>query len=157
MAESARILVIDDDESIRKTIATILDEKGYAVDTAENGKDAVAKAKAKFYNLALIDIRLPDIEGTKLLSELEAVAPKMVKIIVTGYPALQNAVEAANKGADAYLIKPVNIDNLLTTIAQHLGKQRENDNYSETKVAEFLETKIRELDKEKLTSNKKTR
>ena len=146
MGETARILVIDDDESIRKTLATILEEEGYVVDTAENGKEAIKKSNAKFYNLALIDIRLPDIEGTKLLTALRETSPPMVKIIITGYPSLQNAVEAVNKGADAYILKPFNIDNVLNTIKEHLKKQQEAKKYSEEKVAEFIETRAKELE-----------
>ncbi len=146
MGESARILIVDDNESIRKTFATILEDRGYAVDTAENGREAVEKSNAKFYHLALIDIRLPDIEGTKLLTELRETVPKMVKIIVTGYPELKNAVEAVNRGADGYILKPVNMDNLLVTIAEQLKKQQENQRYSEQKVAEFIETRVRELE-----------
>jgi len=124
MSEPARILVVDDDESIRKPLAAILEEEGYIVDTAENGKEAIEKSDTKFYNLALIDIRLPDMEGTKLLTLIKETTPKMVKIIVTGYPALQNAIEAANKGADGYILKPVTIDSLLKTIKEHLKKNR---------------------------------
>jgi len=146
MGERARILVIDDDESIRKTIAAILEDEGYAVDTAENGKEAIEKSNTKFYNLALIDIRLPDIEGTKLLTAMKETTPKMVKIILTGYPSLQNAVEAVNKGADAYVLKPVNMNSLLNTIKEHLKKQQEAKKYSEEKVAEFIETRAKELE-----------
>jgi DNA-binding NtrC family response regulator len=70
----------------------------------------------------------------------------MVKIIVTGYPALQNAVEAVNKGADGYAFKPINIDVLLATIEEHLKKQQEAKKYSEEKVTEFIETRAREID-----------
>jgi len=146
MGETARILVVDDDESIRKTLATILEEEGYVVDTAENGKEAIKKSNAKFYNLALIDIRLPDIEGTKLLTALKETSPPMVKIIITGYPSLQNAVEAVNKGADAYILKPFNIDNVLNIVREHLEKQREAKKYSEEKVTEFIETRVKELE-----------
>jgi len=146
MDRSARILIVDDDETIRKTIAAILEEKGYIVDTAENGKEAIEKSNANFYNLALIDIRLPDMEGTKLLAEIKETTPKMVKIIVTGYPSLQNAIMAVNRGADCYLLKPVNIDCLLETIKQHLEKQREAKKYSEEKVAEFIRTRVKELE-----------
>ena len=82
----ARILIIDDDESIRKILSTILEEEGYAVDTAENGKEAIDKSVAKFYNLALIDVRLPDIEGVALLLKLKETVPRMRKIIITGFP-----------------------------------------------------------------------
>ena len=155
MGEHARILVIDDDESIRKTLATILEEKGYSVDTAENGKEAIKKSKDKFYNLALIDIRLPDMEGTKLLTAMKNNTPKMIKVIVTGHPSLQNAIEAVNKGADAYIIKPFNVDAVLNTIREHLEKQKEAKKYSEEKVAEFIEARVKELEEEKLLIHKK--
>lgn len=146
MAERVRILVVDDDESVRKILTTILEEKGYVVDTAENGKKAIEKSKTRFYNLALIDIRLPDIEGTKLLTTIQETTPKMVKIIVTGYPSLENAIKAVNKGADAYILKPLNMDNVLNSIEEHLKKQQEAKKYNEEKVKEFIETRVRELE-----------
>ena len=146
MVETARILVIDDDESIRKVLATILEENGYVVDTARNGKEAIEKSNTKFYNLALIDIRLPDMEGTKLLTAMKETTPKMVKVIVTGYPSLQNAIEAVNEGADAYVMKPFNLDSVLNTNKEHLNKQQEARKYSEGKVAEFIETRAKELE-----------
>jgi len=157
MGEHARILVVDDDESIRKTLAIILEEKGYLVDTAENGKEAIKKSKARLYNLSLIDIRLPDMEGTTLLTKMKEGTPKMVKIIITGYPSLQNAIEAVNKGADAYILKPFNVDNVLDTIREHLEKQQQAKKYSEEKVTEFIETRVRELEEEKTITSRKTR
>ncbi|MGD0175682.1 MAG: response regulator [Candidatus Bathyarchaeia archaeon] len=154
MTESARILVIDDEESIRRTVSMTLQRAGYVVDTAENGKQAIEKAKANFYNLALIDIRLPDIEGTELLTALKETTPKMVKIILTGYPALQNAVKAINKGVDYYLIKPVNTDELLRVIKEHLDKQKQEKEYSQQKVAQFVETRFKELETEEFDTSK---
>ncbi|MDH7563675.1 MAG: response regulator [Candidatus Bathyarchaeota archaeon] len=144
MGERTRILVVDDDESIRKTISTILEENGYKVDTAEDGREAIEKTDARFYNLALIDIKLPDMEGTELLDKMRDTTPRMVKIIVTGFPSLRNAVEAVNKSADAYLIKPVKIEELLETIRVHLEIQEEEKHYNEQKIAEFLETRLLE-------------
>lgn len=149
MGEHTRILVVDDDESVRKVLATILEEKGYVVDTAENGKEAIEKSKTKIYNLALLDIRLPDMKGTELLTAMKETTPKMIKIIMTGYPSLQNAIKAVNKGADAYMLKPLNMDNALRTIKGHLKNQKQAKKYSEQKVAEFIETRARELDKRK--------
>jgi len=139
-------LIVDDDESIRKVLKAILEEKGYRVDTADSGKKAIEKTEKAFYNLALIDIRLPDIEGVKLLSKIKETTPKMRKVIITGYPSLQNAVEAVNKGADAYIIKPLNIDEVLALIEEQLKKQREEEKFSEEKVAEFIETRIKQLE-----------
>ena len=150
MGEHARILVVDDDESVRKVLATILEEKGYIVDTAENGKEAIKKSKTKIYNLALLDIRLPDMKGTKLLTAMKETTPKMIKIIMTGYPSLQNAIKAVNKGADAYILKPLNMDDALRTIREHLKNQEQARKYSEQKVTEFIETRAREFDKREL-------
>jgi len=148
LGERARILVVDDDESIRKAISVILEDKGYAVDTAASGKEAIEKTKTVFYNLALIDIRLPDMEGTELLTQMKETTPRMVKIIVTGFPSLQNAMEAVNRSADAYVIKPVRIEDLLRTIRVNLEKQKLAKKYSEDKIAEFIETRVKELDAE---------
>jgi len=146
VSEQARILVIDDDKSIRETLKAVLEEKGYIVDTAENGEGAIEKSKTKFYNLALIDIRLPDMDGVKLLTSMKETIPKMVKIILTGYPSLQNAIEAVNRGADGYVVKPFDMDNVLNTIKEHLQRQREAKKYSEEKVKEFVETRASELE-----------
>ena len=146
MDEPARILVIDDEESIRKTISMTLQHAGYVVDTAENGKEAIEKSEVNFYNLTLIDIRLPDMEGTELLSALKDTTPRMVKIILTGFPGLQNAVTAINKGVDAYLIKPVNPNELLKVVKENLEKQRQERSYSQDKVAEFVESRFKQLE-----------
>ena len=149
-----RILVIDDDEGIRKVVAEALRSEGYSVDTASNGKQAVEKSRTNFYNLALIDIRLPDMEGTKLLTSMKQTTPEMIKIILTGYPALQNAIDAVNKGAHGYLVKPINMDELLRTVEEHMKKQSEMKQYSQERVAEFVETRFKELDAEERDATK---
>lgn len=146
MTNPARILVVDDDENIRKTLTTILKNEGYIVDTAQNGSEAVKKTEKTAYNVALIDIRLPDIEGIELLTKIKGAVPKTRKIIVTGYPTLKNAVAAVNKQAHAYLMKPVDIEKLLETIREQLKLQEAEKTYSEQKVAEFIETRIKELE-----------
>jgi len=149
VVEQARILIVDDDESIRKVLASILEEKGYRVDTAQSGKEAIEKTQSEFYNLALVDIRLPDMDGTEVLASVKETNPPMVKIIVTGYPSLQNAIDAVNKGADAYILKPFKVDNILSEISGHLKKQKDNRKYSERKILEFIQTRARELDQER--------
>jgi DNA-binding NtrC family response regulator len=76
LGEHARILVVDDDESIRITLEAILKSEGYCVQTAENGKQAIEKTSSSYHNLALIDIRLPDMEGTELLTRMKDTTPK---------------------------------------------------------------------------------
>jgi len=146
MGEAARILIIDDDENIRKVLKTILEDEGYIVDTADTAKKAIERSEKAFYNLALIDVRLPDMEGIELLSKMRSTKPKMRKIIVTGYPTLQNAISAVNKGADAYVMKPFEVEKILQTIQEQLKKQAEEKSYSEEKVVEFIETRIKALE-----------
>ena len=146
MVEAARILIVDDDENIRKVLKAILTDEGYAVESVGTAKEGIVKTEKSYYNLALIDVRLPDMEGVELLSKMRETKPKMRKIIITGYPTLQNAVSAVNEGADAYVIKPFDVEKILETIREQLKKQKEERSYSEEKIAEFIETRIKELD-----------
>jgi len=140
------ILIVEDDANIRETLSIILQQKGYNADTAKNGKEAIQKSKTKFFNLALLDIKLPDMEGTKLLMTMHGTLPKMVKIMITGYPSLENAVEALNQGADAYIIKPVEPEKLLALIEEKLEKQQEAEKITEEKVTEWIKTRARKLE-----------
>jgi len=159
MSESkkGRIIVIDDDEGIRKVVAEALKNESYLVDTASTGKEAIEKSRNNFYNLALVDVRLPDMEGTKLLTSMRETTPEMIKIILTGYPALQNAIDAVNKGAHGYLVKPINMAELLRTVEQQLKKQSEMKEYGQDKVAEFVETRFKELQTEEHETPKTTK
>jgi two-component system NtrC family response regulator len=146
MSIQARILVIDDDENITKVVAAILRDKGYSVDIAGSGNDAIKKTQKNHYDLMLIDIRLPDMEGTELLTKILDTTPKIRKIIVTGYPTLNNAVTAVNKGADAYVMKPFDVEKMLATVKEQLEKQMQERKFTEAKVAEFIETRVKEMD-----------
>jgi DNA-binding NtrC family response regulator len=121
-----------------------LKQEGFDVDVVATGKEAIEKSKTAVYNVALIDIRLSDMEGTQLLTEMKETIPKMRKIIVTGYPDLQNAIASVQKGADYYITKPTKMDELIRVVREQLKKQREEEQYAEKKVAEFIETRLRE-------------
>jgi DNA-binding NtrC family response regulator len=155
MGETARILIVDDDENIRKVITTILADEGYKVESVDTAKKAIEVTKRKFFNLALIDIRLPDMEGIDLLTKMRETTPKMRKIIITGYPTLQNAIEAVNRGADAYILKPFDMEKVLETMKEQLRIQEQERKYNQSKVAEFIETRVRELDVESEVAHKK--
>ena len=144
MDKNPRVLIIDDDKAIRETLAFTLEDEGYTVDTAENGKEAIEKTDSNFYNLAIVDWRLPDFEGTKLLRELKETTPRMAKIMLTGYPSMNNAIDAVNEHADAFLTKPIAIDKLLLKMKQLLELQKKENEYGQTKVAEFIEAKTKQ-------------
>ena len=145
MDKHARILVVDDDERITVTLQAILENEGYDVDVAATGTEAIKKSNKAVYNVALIDIKLPDMEGTDLLTLMRDSVPKIRKIIITGYPSMQNAIEAVNKNADAYLVKPVDVDKLIRIVGEQLKLQKEQKKYSEEKVAEFIAARVDEI------------
>ena len=117
------ILIVDGDAEIRKTLSSILLKEGCLVVTAENGKNAIAATEKSPFDAALIEIKLPDMEGTELLHRLEEKQPHMVKIIATGFPTLENAMKTVNEGANGYILKPFDIEKLLEMIKKHLTKK----------------------------------
>jgi len=140
-----RLLIVDDDEDILRNLERILRLEGYETDTARTGLEAIEKTRRNFYNLVLLDIKLPDIEGTELLRRMHETFPEMIKIMVTGYPDLENAIKSLNFGADAYLIKPVSVQKLLDVVKQKLDEQRNMEKMTEEKVKKWIETRIRKL------------
>jgi DNA-binding response OmpR family regulator len=119
------ILVVDDDKSILRTFTRILQKSGYEIDVAETGKEAIEKAESRHFDLALVDIRLPDMDGTDLLAKLKKQLQTTVKIMITGFPSLETGVKALDEGADAYLVKPVKPQELLMLLEEKL-KNRED-------------------------------
>ena len=140
-----RLLIVDDDEAILRNLERILSLEGYETDTARTGREAIEKTRRNFYNLALLDIKLPDMEGTELLRRMHETFPKMIKIMVTGYPDLENAIKSLNYGADAYLVKPVSVQELLDVVKQKINEQRNMEKMTEEKVKRWIETRIRKL------------
>ncbi|MCL4437232.1 MAG: response regulator [Thaumarchaeota archaeon] len=143
-----RILIVDDDKTILTSFSEILQSKGYSIDTAENGTEALAKTDKAFYNLVLLDIKLPDMEGIDLLNSIKETSPKMMKIVISGYASLENSVAALNRGADAYLIKPVDPEELVRVVGEKLKKQEISGNMSQEKVSEWIESRVRKLAQE---------
>jgi DNA-binding response OmpR family regulator len=115
-----KILVVDDDKSILRTFTRILQKNGYEIDVAETGKEAIEKTEKQHYDLTLVDIRLPDMDGTDLLAKLKTQLKDTVKIMITGFPSLETGVKALDEGADAYLVKPVKPQELLLLLEEKL-------------------------------------
>ena len=124
MDEKESILIVDDDESTRRSLTLVFGKKGYETETAGTGQEAIEKARERFFNLALLDIRLPDMEGLELLAPLKEIHPDMVVIMATAYASVETAIRALNEGASAYIHKPLNMDAVLATVSNVLEKQR---------------------------------
>jgi DNA-binding NtrC family response regulator len=118
------ILIVDDDPNARKTLGKILRAKGFEVEEAGTGAEAVAACRDKFFNLVLIDVRLPDTSGLEVLKAVCGLNEDTIAIMMTGYASLDSSIEAMNKGAFSYFTKPVNMDQALIIIEKALEKQR---------------------------------
>jgi signal transduction histidine kinase/DNA-binding response OmpR family regulator len=123
MDEKEIILIVDDDESTRRSLRLIFERMGYKTETAGTGREALEKAQARFFNTTLLDIKLPDMEGIELLAPLKELHPDMVVIMITAYASLETAVRALNEGASAYIIKPLDMDEVLAVVKDVLEKQ----------------------------------
>lgn len=118
------ILVVDDDAHLRKTLSDILQLKGYEVVAAGSGAEGIEEAKRAFASVALIDLKLPDISGIEVMERIKAASPLTEAIILTGHAAMETAIEATNKGAFSYLLKPYKIDDLLLHIRHAVDRQQ---------------------------------
>jgi len=117
-----RVLLVDDDKAILRSIGLVLDRNGFITDKAETGKEALSKIKTQAYNVLLVDLKLPDMEGTEILSQIES--PETVKIMFTGFPSLVSGMQAMDKGVDAYLPKPVKPEELVGVIKAKLAQRK---------------------------------
>ena len=138
------ILIVDDDKTILEGFKVLLETKKYKISTAENGREALEKVRNNFYNLALLDLKLPDIEGTDLISEFRQIKPEIKIIVVTGYSTRENAINSLNLGADGYLEKPVTPGKLLGIVADKLHEQETQNRLYEDTVNELLGSSTQE-------------
>ncbi len=146
MSTYDKILVVDDDDALRESIVSILESEGYVLDVAKSGFEAEIKLRNKIYNLVLLDIKLPDITGIELLAKINQFTPRTKKIVLTGFPDTETAIKSVNEKADAYLVKPFDPDTLLEIIAENLEQQKEELKYTQEKVLEYIQNRVKELD-----------
>jgi PAS domain S-box-containing protein len=141
MKDKARILIVDDEEGARRSLALILGKTGYETETAETGAEALAKARENGFNLALLDIKLPDMDGVDLIEPLQEMHPEMVVMMVTGYASVETAVQSLNMGAVNYATKPLDMNKLLAEVKMALEKQQAEraQRESEQRFRQFFE------------------
>ena len=114
--EKKSILIIDDEKNICRTLTLIFNKIGYHVETVKTGNKALEKIHKRFFDIALIDIKLPDIEGIELISPLRKIHPSMELIMITGQGSMETAISALNKSETYYITKPLNMDDVLVKI-----------------------------------------
>src|SRR5687767_12244128 len=111
-----RILIIDDEKAIRKTMREILEYESYQVDEAENGVDGLNKLRDENYDIVLLDIKMPKMDGMEVLEESLKINSDLPVIMISGHGTVENAVESVKKGAFDFISKPPDLNRLLITI-----------------------------------------
>jgi signal transduction histidine kinase len=144
--DQARILVIDDETGIREGCRRALTPQGHFVDTAENGQEALQRVRAGNFDLALIDVMMPDISGIDLIASIHQHDPEIVCVIITGYATVELAVRAIKQGAYDFLTKPFTTDDLLLVVDQGLERRRLS---LETRRLQAIEAQAKQLAEEK--------
>lgn len=121
--EEIHILIVEDESRVCSTLKDILNIDGYKITCVGNIALAREELKGNFYNIALIDLKLPDGSGLEIIREIKRINEEIIAIVVTGFASLESAVSAMNEGAFSYLQKPLNIDELRITIKKALKMQ----------------------------------
>src|SRR4051812_41053153 len=116
-AEPLAVLVVDDDSALIRTLADILRHHGYAPQTALSGHEGLALAQDQVPALAVVDLRLPDMDGVELASRLHALSELTQVVVLTGNASVESAVAAMREQSIDYLVKPVQIDKLLQVVS----------------------------------------
>ncbi len=127
----AKILIIDDEKSIRTTLREILEYEKYDVDEAVDGEDGLQKIKENDYDLALCDVKMPKVDGLELLGEVQKLNKEIQMIMISAHGTIETAVEAVKKGAYDFIEKPPDLNRLLITLRNALDK---SSLVTETKV-----------------------
>jgi excisionase family DNA binding protein len=116
-----RVLVVDDEASIRDLLSKTLALAEYDVDTAPDGRSAVASLRDQTYDLMITDLKMPGMDGLTLIHEAKRLAPRLPVVIITAHSTEASAIESVNLGVSGYLTKPFRIAKILSTAARILG------------------------------------
>ncbi len=125
--EVVGILVVEDDEIVRRLLLDTLSENGYSIETATNAKDALEKLNQKSFNAILTDIKMPDIDALELLRAVKTTHPDIPVIVMTDYGSKESAIASIRAGAYDYITKPIDLDKLMIAIEHSLEKHKLED------------------------------
>ena len=126
----AKLLIVDDEAGIVEEIKLFFQEEGHQVYTADSGEDGIALMRGHLPDLLLIDVKLPDISGLKVLAAAKEISPKSKTIVITGYVDQALIDEAEKIGRDAFIQKPFNLETLKNEVDRLLGAHPTSDSNS---------------------------
>lgn len=120
-----KILIVDDEETMRRSLADILRLEGYQVQALDNGEAAIAALQANGYDLMILDLKMPGIDGVELMRSATKIAPDTQIILLTAHGSLESAIEALRQNVHDYLLKPVTPQDLLSSVASGIARRAE--------------------------------
>ncbi len=118
----AKILIVDDEVPIRRTLREILEFEQYQVDEAADGEEGVAKVRREKYDVIIMDVKMPKLDGIEALERIQLISPETPVIMVSGHGTIDTAVEAVKKGAFDFISKPPDLNRLLITVRNAMEK-----------------------------------
>lgn len=148
MTESVRVLVADDELSLRMVLQTALNKAGYEVDTVKNGKEALCMAQENHYDVAILDIRMPEVDGLQAFYEIHKIKPNLPIILMTAFGSSETAVNAMKHGAYDYILKPFNLDEVKIIVSRAIRMQQL------TKEVVYLTQEVQEMGMTAMTPGK---
>jgi DNA-binding NtrC family response regulator len=122
--EGERILIVDDEQSLCAILAERLKKEGYHCVMANNVEEAVRYLERDYFSLIISDIKMPGVDGMKLLKAVKSIRPEVMLIIMTGYPEIDRAVEAIHLGVYDFIVKPFDLELMVLTVEKALKKRR---------------------------------
>jgi response regulator RpfG family c-di-GMP phosphodiesterase len=123
-ADTARILVVDDEKVIREILADFLSMEGYVVQAVEDGAAAMEELKKRSYNLVISDLKMPNMGGLELIAKITEESIPVLTVIMTGFGTVETAIEAMKKGAYDYILKPFKVEEVIHIVQRGLDRQR---------------------------------
>jgi len=137
------ILITDDELSTRDMLKLFLEEKGYRIETAENGKEAVEKVKAGNIDIVFMDVKMPEMDGLQTLKIIRQKFPLVEVVMLTGHATIESAIEGMKLGAFDYLMKPCDMEDLLSKVREAaMKKRRQKEKIVEAQLKEITMRRV---------------
>ena len=138
----AKILVVDDEASVLLTVVAILQQEGFDVDSAGGGEQAIQAIRSTRYDLVLTDLKMPGVDGLQVLEEVRKTSPSTVTVMMTGYGSVDSALEAVQRGAYEYLLKPTEVADLKAAVRRSLERKRFSEIDTLYRISRTLTTSL---------------